>query len=176
MSALAKVGFWGYAIVLLLGGIVGAVGAEREMFLLFDLKVEELDESRAAFMHQYRFLRATEAGAGLLLLMLRKEIFTQRKFNAAFLGLLALVPAARTASLWLDGWPGLAHVTFMVLAYAVLGVFAAHSWQTLWRPSVWRKKKGDGTDDEPNQLEKGDTAPIDTDALARELDALERND
>lgn len=63
------------------------------------------DSTRIDLLSQYRFLRALEFGFGLFAILFRKEIFSDKKFNALFLIIMGSGVLARAVSIVVDGSP-----------------------------------------------------------------------
>jgi len=119
MSALARLFFWGYALMLLSVGATGMLIATWELPTLFDVPLDAMrDVERATLLNQYRFLKALEFAFGLFCVAYRHEIFTPGRGHRIFLGGLAAGVAARLGSCFVDGAPKMVFVVFMVLELA----------------------------------------------------------
>lgn len=121
MKLLSYFFFYTYIGLVLLAGFWGAfLGAGYDQQLLFDLDIGALEETtQANVLTQYRFLRAMELGYGLFAVVFRKEIFTLKKFNILFLGIMMAGVLARVVSLIFDGSPNWIFYFFMI--YEAIG-------------------------------------------------------
>ena len=90
----------------------------------------------ASSINQYRFMKTTELGFGLFAILFRQEIFTSKKFNLYFLGILFLGVVARTLSLLIDGQPHLAYNVFIILELVTGLIVLVHSRNTLKEKSL----------------------------------------
>ena len=69
---------------------------------------------RASLLDQYRFLKGCAMGFGIFTLAFRQEIWTSRKHNRVYLGILFMLVAARLLALALDGVPRLHFVAIVI--------------------------------------------------------------
>ena len=83
-------------------GAIGAVAAPWELQVAFATPSAE-----TALLNQYRFLRGVEMGAGLLFLVLRKEVLTTARLGGLFVGVAGLGATGRALSWAADGTPPL---------------------------------------------------------------------
>jgi len=116
MSFLTKAFFWGYVAMLFLAGGAGVLLTRLELTRVFHLDLGTLSSlAESTLLNQYRFLKSMEIGFGLYCVVFREEIFTLRRFNRLFLGILFLAAGARIASGVADGWPHWAFIAFAFL-------------------------------------------------------------
>lgn len=116
MGPLARLFFWGYALMLLGVGASGMLIATWELPTVFAVAMDSMGElQRATLLNQYRFLKALEFAFGLFCVVYRHEIFTAGKDHRVFLGGLSAGVAARLGSCFVDGTPRIAFIVFMVL-------------------------------------------------------------
>ena len=116
MNFLTKAFFWGYVAMLFLAGGAGVLFTRLELSRVFHLDLRTLSSlAESTLLNQYRFLKSIEIGFGLYCVVFREEIFTLRRFNRLFLGILFLAAGTRLASAVADGWPHWAFVTFLFL-------------------------------------------------------------
>lgn len=81
-------------------GLLGLVAAPWELGAAFGAEADE-----PAFLSQYRFLRGVEAGAGLLALVLRRDVLADRRLGVLFVAMAGLGAAGRVLGAALDGAP-----------------------------------------------------------------------
>lgn len=114
--------FYTYIGLVIVAGIWGAfIYPYFDFNYLLHLNVNELpDESRVNLLSQYRFLRALELGYGLFSIIFLKEIFSRKKYNQLFLGIMGLGILARMVSWMVDGMPSSLFIFF--LAYEAVGL------------------------------------------------------
>ncbi len=116
LNTLAKLFFWGYALMLLGVGFSGMWVAGWELPLLFGVPLEALNDlQRATLLNQYRFLKALEFGFGVFCLLYRREIFQRGRDHAVFLAGLGAGVAARAGGCLADGLPSPMFIAFMLL-------------------------------------------------------------
>ncbi len=122
MKTLSYFFFYCYIGLVLLAGFWGAfIGADFDQQLLFNLDTQTLPETtRIDLLSQYRFLRALEFGFGLFAILFRKEIFSEKKFNALFLIIMGSGVLARAVSIVVDGSPSAPNWFFWI--FELLGV------------------------------------------------------
>lgn len=130
MQTLAKICFWLYVVILIVTGL-GAVGAAHET--LWQLGIHKRDWAFATLLSQIRAVSAMQFGFGLFAIFLRKEIFSQKRVNAAFLSVLLITPLARALSLILDGVPHPSMIGLMVFELGVLALFFVHARRFVWK-------------------------------------------
>ena len=73
----------------------------------------------ASMLNQYRFMKRTEFGFGLFVLLFRREIYSVAKFNAFFLRIVFLGASIQTLSLVVDGPPHPAYVMFTGIEFCI---------------------------------------------------------
>ena len=76
-------------------------------------------EVMASMLNQYRFMKRTEFGFGLFVLLFRREIYSVAKFNAFFLRIVFLGASIQTLSLVVDGPPHPAYVMFTGIEFCI---------------------------------------------------------
>jgi hypothetical protein len=129
--------FFGYAIFLIVSGGVLGILVPRWGPLDFEVYARAVfagglhGEPLVSTLNQYRFMKSMEFGFGLFALLFRREIYTQRKMNRYFLGILFLGAFDRLLSMVLDGRPHPAYVFFVGLETVVGVIIYLHT-----RPSV----------------------------------------
>lgn len=113
--------FYTYISIVVIAGFWGAfINPVWDFANLFQIQVRDFDDfQRINMLSQYRFLRAIELGFGIFALEFVKEIFSEKKFNRLFLGIMALGILGRAASWMADGNPGL--MTKFFLFYEAIG-------------------------------------------------------
>ena len=127
MKILSYFFFYTYIGLILLAGFWGAfLGAGVDQHWILQLNIESLPErTQANVLSQYRFLRAMELGYGLFAILLRKEIFSVKRFNWLFLIIMLAGVLARIVSLIDDGSPHWIFYFFMIYeAVGVLFIYA----------------------------------------------------
>jgi Domain of unknown function (DUF4345) len=131
------VAFYAYALFLVLaGGLAGLFVPEWgpldfEVYARVVFRLDLPAQDMASVLNQYRFMKSTEFGFGLFALLFRREIYTSRKFNRFFLGILFLGAAIRALSLAVDGTPHPAYIFFIGLEATIGLVILAYSRRTL---------------------------------------------
>ena len=111
--------FYGYIGLVMLAGFWGAfLGADFDHQLLFNLDTSSLEsDTRTNLLSQYRFLRAIEFGYGLFAILFTKEIFSLKKFNRLYLGIMFAGVLARTVSIVDDGSPSALFYFFLIFEF-----------------------------------------------------------
>ena len=121
MRILNDIFFYGYALLLIIAGAWGVVGARIDQRILLGLDLNRLDPlTSASVVTQYRFLRAIELGFGLFAILFKKEIYTEPSFTHLFLYTMAAGVVARLISLVLDGRPR--KIFYFFIASEAIGV------------------------------------------------------
>ncbi|MES2940666.1 MAG: DUF4345 domain-containing protein [Pseudomonadota bacterium] len=116
MGMLARLFFWGYALMLVGIGASGMLVAGWELPAIFGVGVDAMGEpQRATLLNQYRFLKALELAFGVFCLAYRREIFLQPRDLRVFLFGLSAGVAARLGSWIFDGTPRPVFIAFAVL-------------------------------------------------------------
>jgi hypothetical protein len=118
------VAFHSYAwFLVLIGGILGLfvprwgpMSFEVYATDIFKLPLEPM--TMASTLNQYRFMKSVEFGFGLFALLFKEEIYTRRKFNRFFIGIIALGVFERGLSMVVDGQPRTAYEIFICLEAA----------------------------------------------------------
>jgi hypothetical protein len=129
--------FYGYAwFLLLIGGLLGLFvptwgPLQFEVYadVIFTMPIDHHDMASA--LNQYRFMKSTEFGFGLFALLFRDDIYSKRKFNYFFLGILFLGAAMRALSMIVDGPPRPAYIFFLVLETLIGLIVLLYSRKTL---------------------------------------------
>lgn len=107
--------FYGYTLLLILGGAWGVLFAPLDFDLLIGMQLPgSEDQARANVLSQYRFLRGLEFGVGAVVLSFRREVFSVTAVNRGFLVVLGAGIAGRAVSLPLDGSPSPAFYFFLL--------------------------------------------------------------
>jgi hypothetical protein len=125
MKTLSYAGFYGYCLYLMLIGLLGIMipkwsPLDFEVYATLIFKSSSLHGAAlSSAVSQYRFMKALELGFGLFGLLFVKEVFSIRKFNRFFLGILFLGATSRLLSYMLDGRPYTAYLVFMLLEYVI---------------------------------------------------------
>lgn len=120
--------FYGYVLLLVIAGALGALFATVDLGWLIGLDLPDPGEpSRNDLLSQYRFLRGVEFGVGVVFLVLRREVFSVRLVNRLFLVVLGSGVAARTVSILIDGSPSPIHYFFLVSETLGLVAIFAHT-------------------------------------------------
>lgn len=123
--------FYGYVLLLVIAGALGALFATVDLGWLIGLDLPDPGEpSRADLLSQYRFLRGVEFGVGVTFLVLRREVFSVRLINRLFLVVLASGIVARALSILIDGSPSPIHYFFLVSETLGLLAIFAHTRKT----------------------------------------------
>jgi hypothetical protein len=131
------VAFYGYALFLVTaGGLAGLFVPEWgpldfEVYARVVFRLELPAEDMASVLNQYRFMKSTEFGFGLFALLFRREIYTVRKFNLFFLGIVFLGAAIRALSIVVDGTPHPAYIFFTCLETTIGVLILVYSRRTL---------------------------------------------
>ena len=104
--------------LVLIGGILGLFVPKWgpmsfEVYATTIFKADIDPASMASALNQYRFMKSLEFAFGLFGLLFVKEIFTVRKFNYFFLGIMLLGSFERLLSFFVDGTPRPAYIMFM---------------------------------------------------------------
>ncbi|WP_174874903.1 DUF4345 domain-containing protein [Vogesella oryzae] len=119
MQSLARIFFWGYALMLVGIGASGMLVAGWELPTVFAVDLPAMGEpQRATLLNQYRFLKALELAFGLFCLAYRRDIFGQPRALCVFLAGLSAGVAARAGSWLADGMPRPIYLVFMALELA----------------------------------------------------------
>jgi hypothetical protein len=105
-----------YALVFVVSGAISVLVAHAEVAAWFGPPPGDL-------LQQYRFLRATEVGYGLLLLAVEPEFFAPGRVRAAILTSFAAIPLARVVGIAIDGTPGPEFVLLLVVELLLFFVF-----------------------------------------------------
>ena len=100
-----------YALVFVVSGAISVIVAHAEVAAWFGPPPGDL-------LQQYRFLRAVEAGYGLLLLTLEPEFFAMGRVRAAIL-------LARAVGMAIDGAPGPEFFALLVVEMGLFFLFLA---------------------------------------------------
>ena len=130
MQQLAKACFLVLAVAFVVLGASGVVLPTLDFPQQFgvDFDALRLDAlQRASLLDQYRFLKGCAMGFGVFTLAFRREIWTSRKHNRVYLGILFMLVAARLLALALDGMPRMHFVAIVIpfeLVTAVLVLLA----------------------------------------------------
>lgn len=117
--------FYGYALFLVISGGILGILVPRWGPLSFEVYARAVfnnglqGEPLVSALNQYRFMKSIEFGFGLYALLFRREIYTQRKVNRFFLGIIFLGAANRALSMVIDGRPHPAYIFFVVLEVVV---------------------------------------------------------
>jgi len=133
MRSISYFFFYTYVGLVCLAGLWGAFGLARMDYSLLmqaDLAVLT-DRAEVNVLSQYRFLRALELGFGLFALSFVKEIFSERKFNHLFLGIMGMGILARVVSLFYEGTPNSMMLFFMLYELAGLILIFVYTRQTI---------------------------------------------
>ncbi|WP_147448567.1 DUF4345 family protein [Corallococcus terminator] len=103
--------FQGYAwFLILVGGVLGLL-VPRWGPLAFEVYARGVfdagmpDQTLASALNQYRYMKSMEFGFGVFCVCFRDLIYTDRRFNRFYLGILFLGTAERALSVLLDGMP-----------------------------------------------------------------------
>jgi len=113
---LARLFFWGYALMLVGVGASGALMAPWELRTVFDVPLDGFaDPVQATLLNQYRFLKAIELAFGIFCLVYRREIFDRTSAHRVFLAGLFAGVAARLGSWLIDGTPKPVFLLFAAL-------------------------------------------------------------
>lgn len=123
MQSFARMIYLLYAAFFLASGVSGVLFAHIEFTGWFGVSVTP-PEAATDLLDQYRFMRAVEAGFGLLALTVRGRFFTDSDIRGALLIAFLLIPVARTVSMGIDGMPSPPFVTLTVLEYALCAFLA----------------------------------------------------
>jgi|ERR1035437_9373676 hypothetical protein len=98
--------FFGYAGTCVIAGVAGAVAAPLDIQIISGMHTQTLGVSSAVdLLSQYRFLRAIEAGFGLLVITQWRRIYAEQFANRVFLVAMAGGIGARLLGLVVDGVP-----------------------------------------------------------------------
>ena len=131
------VAFYSYALFLvIIGGLAGLFvprwgPLKFEVYARAVFKSDLSDEDMASTLNQYRFMKSTEFGFGVFALLFRKEVFTSRRYNRFFLGIVFLGAAIRALSTVVDGRPHRAYLYFTGLETTIGLVILSYSRRTL---------------------------------------------
>lgn len=137
MKTINYVCFYAYCFFLvLIGGVLGLLvpkwgplSFEVYATTIFKTKIDHM--SMASALNQYRFMKSMEFGFGLFGLLFKNEIFTIKKFNYYFLGIMFLGTAMRVLSYFVDGTPRPAYIFFIFLEFTIWVVILLYSRTTL---------------------------------------------
>jgi hypothetical protein len=139
LGVFGNAAFYGYALFLILSGGLAGILFPRWGPLSFEVYARAVfnnglhGEPLVSALNQYRFMKSMEFGFGLFALLFRREIYTQRKINRYFLGILFLGAANRALSIVVDGRPHPAYVFFVGLETVVGLLIWLHTRQTVAR-------------------------------------------
>lgn len=127
--------FHGYLGLCVVAGAGGALLGRRDVRLVagFDPHEELSPRAAATLLSQHRFLRALEAGFGVLCLRDRERIHTEPASNRRFLALMAGGIGARVLARAADGRPNAGAYAFGGLEAVGLAAIYAHTRTTLER-------------------------------------------
>jgi len=129
--------FYGYALFLIISGGILGILVPRWGPLSFEVYARAVfnnglhGEPLVSALNQYRFMKSMEFGFGLFALLFRTEIYTLRKVNRYFLGIMFLGAADRLLSIIVDGRPHPAYVFFVGLETVVGILVWLHTRQTV---------------------------------------------
>jgi hypothetical protein len=116
LARLARLCFWGYALMLVGIGLTGMLAAQWELPAVFAVNLDTMDTlQRATLLNQYRFLKGIELAFGMFCIAYRREIFSQRRDLQVFLAGLSAGVAGRLGSWIVDGTPKTIFLVFMAL-------------------------------------------------------------
>ncbi len=136
MKILAQLGYWLVAVGSMVFGLLGVFAPEFEKELLYKLALEPLrladSNGLAVLLSEQRAAAALQVGFGALLVVVRRQVFEERRVNAIFLATLMLLPLSRLVSLFLDGLPNAMAVLVLVLEALVAAFFAVYFGGALW--------------------------------------------
>ena len=125
---------YGYLGTCVAAGTFGALFARTDVALVSGFRPERLAERTAAtVLSQHRFLRAIEAGFGLLALHQRRRIHTDVASNRLFMSVMGSGIAARGLGRAVDGRPRANAYAWAGLEAVGLAAFFAHTRSTLRR-------------------------------------------
>ncbi|MCY1043255.1 DUF4345 family protein [Corallococcus sp. bb12-1] len=103
--------FQGYAwFLILVGGVLGLL-VPRWGPLAFEVYARGVfdaglpDQTLGSALNQYRYMKSMEFGFGVFCVCFRDFIYTDRRFNRFYLGIIFLGTAERALSVLLDGMP-----------------------------------------------------------------------
>jgi len=127
MVSIARIFFWGYALMLVGIGAGGIFVAGWELPRVFHVDLAAMEaQARATLLNQYRFLKALELAFGLFCVCYRRAIFRRRHDLRVFLAGLSAGVAARLGSWLFDGTPRPVFLVFMALEL-VTGLLVWHA-------------------------------------------------
>lgn len=125
MRRLADLAVISFALVLIPWGLSGMFMTSLWLETILHLPMQSLDPGvRATFSSEFRFLEARELGVGLLALVFRHRIVTEKVANRVFLVVVAAAPVARTAAWLVDGAPVGMFRIFALVELSMLAVIA----------------------------------------------------
>ncbi|WP_158800551.1 DUF4345 family protein [Pedobacter sp. L105] len=137
MKIINNISFYAYCLFLvLIGGVLGLLVPKWgplsfEVYATTIFKTNIDHESMASALNQYRFMKSVEFGFGLFGLLFRQEIYTQKKFNYFFLGIMLLGTLERILSYFVDGKPRPAYIFFIFLELSIWLIILLYSRVTL---------------------------------------------
>jgi len=137
LNVAGNAAFYGYALFLVLAGGIAGILVPRWGPLSFEVYARAVfnnglqGEPLISALNQYRFMKSMEFGFGLFALLFRQEIYTQRKVNRFFLGIIFLGAANRALSIVVDGQPHPAYIFFVGLETVVGLVIYLHTRKTV---------------------------------------------
>jgi hypothetical protein len=106
MIPLARAVVWIAIVVFSVVGLTGILFGPWEFTHAYPLDFGSLDAtSRATLFDQLRFFKALELGVGLMLLLVRREIFVSAAATRVAVAIFWITPLARLVSFALDGLP-----------------------------------------------------------------------
>ena len=120
--------FYAYVLTLIVAGLWGAIFAAADFDLVVGFDFQQVEgQAMINLFSQYRFLRAIEFAAGVILLVFRNEVFTTRRFNRLFLVVVAAGILARVFSWAVDGTPSTFFIFLIFSELATLVVVYLHT-------------------------------------------------
>ena len=134
--------FYFYCLFLvIIGGILGLFvpkwGPMRfEVYATAVFKANMDATSMASALNQYRFMKSLEFAFGLFGLLFVKEIFSVKKFNYYFLGIMFLGTFERVLSYVVDGTPRPAYIMFIGIEFAFWLIMFLYSRKSLSLPQA----------------------------------------
>lgn len=137
MKPINNFSFYFYCLFLvIIGGVLGLIvpkwaPLDFEVYATTIFRTNIDHASMASAINQYRFMKSMEFGFGLFGLLFRKEIYTVKKFNYYFLGIMILGTLMRVLSNLTDGVPRPAYIFFSVLEFVFWIIIFLYSRQTL---------------------------------------------
>jgi Domain of unknown function (DUF4345) len=106
MARIARIFFWGYALMLIGIGASGVLVARWELVNVFAVPLATLNDTvQATLLNQYRFLKALELAFGIFCVSFRHDVFRSGVAHRVFLAGVFAGVAARLGSWIADGDP-----------------------------------------------------------------------